>query len=53
MKTSDDIKVAVVGCGYWGRNLVRNFNQLDALALVCDTTPQGQSTAKNIAPNGG
>ena len=50
MKTSDDIKVAVVGCGYWGRNLVRNFNQLDALALVCDATPQGRSTAKNIAP---
>ena len=29
-------KVAVVGCGYWGQNLVRNFAALDALAAVCD-----------------
>ncbi|CAA7618750.1 Oxidoreductase domain protein [Magnetospirillum sp. LM-5] len=29
-------QVAVVGCGYWGRNLVRNFAQLGALAAVCD-----------------
>jgi UDP-2-acetamido-3-amino-2,3-dideoxy-glucuronate N-acetyltransferase len=29
-------RVAVVGCGYWGRNLVRNFHALGALAAVCD-----------------
>lgn len=29
-------KVAVVGSGYWGRNLVRNFHALGALELVCD-----------------
>ena len=29
-------KVAVVGCGNWGKNLVRNFAQLGALAAVCD-----------------
>lgn len=28
--------VAVVGCGYWGRNLVRNFHELGGLAAVCD-----------------
>lgn len=32
----DTIKVAVVGCGYWGKNLVRNFAELGALAAVCD-----------------
>ncbi|MEE9556919.1 MAG: Gfo/Idh/MocA family oxidoreductase [Candidatus Adiutricales bacterium] len=32
-------KVAVVGTGYWGKNLVRNFNNLGALAAVCDTDP--------------
>jgi UDP-2-acetamido-3-amino-2,3-dideoxy-glucuronate N-acetyltransferase len=31
--------LAVVGCGYWGRNLVRNFHELGALAAVCDTEP--------------
>jgi len=29
-------KVAVVGCGNWGKNLVRNFAQLGALAAICD-----------------
>lgn len=28
--------VAVAGCGYWGKNLVRNFAELGALAAVCD-----------------
>ena len=28
--------VGVVGCGYWGRNLVRNFSELGGLAAVCD-----------------
>ncbi|HWG58389.1 MAG TPA: Gfo/Idh/MocA family oxidoreductase [Candidatus Acidoferrales bacterium] len=30
-------KVAVVGCGYWGKNLVRNFHKLGALAAICDS----------------
>jgi predicted dehydrogenase len=28
--------VAQVGCGYWGKNLVRNFAQLGALAAISD-----------------
>ena len=28
--------VAVIGSGYWGKNLVRNFHQLCALKLICD-----------------
>jgi UDP-2-acetamido-3-amino-2,3-dideoxy-glucuronate N-acetyltransferase len=28
--------VAVVGIGYWGKNLVRNFHDLGALAALCD-----------------
>jgi len=30
--------VGVIGCGYWGRNLVRNFHQLGALRAVCDVS---------------
>ena len=30
------IKVAVVGSGYWGKNLVRNFNELGVLHTICD-----------------
>ncbi|MBN1420382.1 MAG: Gfo/Idh/MocA family oxidoreductase [Planctomycetes bacterium] len=29
-------KVAVIGAGYWGKNLVRNYHGLGALAMVCD-----------------
>ena len=29
-------QIAVVGCGYWGKNLVRNFAHLRALKWVCD-----------------
>ena len=32
-------QVAVVGCGRWGRNLVRTFHELGALRLVVDTAP--------------
>ena len=37
MKAGDKKQsIAVVGCGYWGKNLVRNFNELGALHTVCD-----------------
>jgi predicted dehydrogenase len=42
--------VAVIGCGYWGKNLVRNFHDLGALAVVCDMTLAGQRTAHALAP---
>lgn len=31
-------KIAVIGCGYWGRNLVRNFANLGSLAAICDVS---------------
>ncbi len=32
--------LALIGAGYWGKNLVRNFYQLGALALVCDASDE-------------
>jgi len=29
-------RVGVIGAGYWGKNLVRNFHALGALEIVCD-----------------
>lgn len=43
-------RVAVVGCGYWGRNLVRNFHALGALGAVVDATPAGRQLAGELAP---
>jgi UDP-2-acetamido-3-amino-2,3-dideoxy-glucuronate N-acetyltransferase len=31
-----DPRVAVVGAGYWGKNLLRNFHDLNALTAICD-----------------
>jgi predicted dehydrogenase len=42
--------VAVLGCGYWGKNLVRNFHQLGALQLICDTTEEGRIEGAAAAP---
>lgn len=39
-------RVAVIGCGKWGQNLVRNFAELGALEAVCD---KDTSRAQDIA----
>jgi UDP-2-acetamido-3-amino-2,3-dideoxy-glucuronate N-acetyltransferase len=44
-------RIALVGCGYWGKNLCRNFNALGSLAAVVDATESGQATARSLAPN--
>ena len=28
--------IAIIGCGYWGKNLVRNFYELNSLHTICD-----------------
>lgn len=38
-RDSDAADVALLGCGYWGRNLLRNLAQLGALRWVCDANP--------------
>ncbi len=43
-------RVAVLGCGYWGKNLVRNFHALQVLQRVCDPAPAGRAKAQEIAP---
>lgn len=34
-----NLKVAVIGCGNWGKNHVRIFHALGALYTICDTDP--------------
>src|SRR5579884_2371473 len=43
-------RIAVLGCGHWGKNLARNFHALGALELVCDPAVEGRATASQIAP---
>ena len=35
--TEEHPQVAVIGTGYWGKNLVRNFHNLGALRSICDS----------------
>jgi UDP-2-acetamido-3-amino-2,3-dideoxy-glucuronate N-acetyltransferase len=41
------IKVAVVGIGYWGKNLVRNFHELGALEILCDANTSVEAACKS------
>lgn len=49
---SKPLKVGVVGCGYWGPNLIRNFrSQPDCqLKVVCDTSADRLKHMKNLYP---
>jgi predicted dehydrogenase len=38
--TDNDVRVAVLGAGRWGRNLVRNLYELGALHAVVDPRPE-------------
>ena len=34
------MRIGVVGLGYWGPNLARNFSRLAELAWICDASPE-------------
>ena len=47
------MKIAVIGCGYWGPNLVRNFIQSNKVQelICCDLDPKRLERMKNIYPS--
>ena len=46
-----DKNIAVIGCGYWGKNLVRNFAELGALNTICDSDPKILNRLGPLYPN--
>lgn len=42
--------IAVIGSGYWGKNLVRNFNELGVLHTICDSNHSTLSTFEEKYP---
>jgi UDP-2-acetamido-3-amino-2,3-dideoxy-glucuronate N-acetyltransferase len=42
--------IAVIGSGYWGKNLVRNFAELGALNTICDLDTKGLAEFKSKYP---
>ncbi len=45
------VRVGLAGLGYWGPNLARNFDELGALAAVCDLDPGLRERAAARYPN--
>lgn len=43
-------KIAVIGCGVWGRNIVRNFYNLNVLDIVCDLDESNLEKVKEQYP---
>jgi predicted dehydrogenase len=53
MNNSRPLKVAIIGFGYWGPNLVRNFNAIESaeVAYVCDLREEQLRIVKRKYPN--
>jgi len=51
--TADKVRVGVVGLGYWGPNLARNFDRLPGaeLAYCCDLDEDNLAKARSLYPN--
>ncbi len=43
--------IAVIGCGLWGRNIVRNFYNLNALHTVCDIDDENLNAIRQEYPD--
>jgi UDP-2-acetamido-3-amino-2,3-dideoxy-glucuronate N-acetyltransferase len=48
---TDQPTVACIGAGHWGANLVRNFHELKALALICDSDGRRLKAARAQYPD--
>jgi predicted dehydrogenase len=51
--TKETIKVGVVGCGYWGPNLIRNLRQSQGceVKMVCDTNQSRLGHMQRLHPD--
>jgi len=51
-KATSTIRVGVIGYGYWGPNIVRNFHGLEncQLVAVCDKSPAALKRAQKVYP---
>lgn len=45
-----NLKIACVGAGYWGKNLVRNFHEIGVLDVICDSNESVLTSLKKKYP---
>jgi len=48
----NNLQIGVIGCGYWGPNLIRNFRQLPGCELkyMCDSNEQRLAHVRSLYP---
>ena len=44
------MKIGLVGCGYWGRNIARNLHQMGLLGGVCDPSAKVLESVPKLYP---
>ena len=46
------MNIAVIGCGYWGPNLIRNFNSIpgSTVEVCCDLDPKNLDRMQSLFP---
>lgn len=47
----NDVKIGIVGLGYWGRNILRNLYELRAVKVACDSNPEVIKARKKEFPH--
>ncbi len=45
------IKLGLIGGGYWGKNLIRDFNECGALDTICDINTKALDEYNKLYPN--
>ena len=43
--------IAIIGAGYWGKNLIREFNNHSVLHTICDLDQNLLDINKDLYPN--
>lgn len=48
----DELKIGIIGCGYWGPNLIRNFVSIpeSEVSIVADTRPERLNHINRLYP---
>jgi UDP-2-acetamido-3-amino-2,3-dideoxy-glucuronate N-acetyltransferase len=44
------MKIGLVGCGYWGKNIARNLHQMGLLGAVCDSSAKVLESVPKLYP---
>ena len=47
---NDRLRLALVGTGFWGGNLARNFHSLGVLKLICDASEEALNSSTEKYP---